>query len=108
MNKVYAFIAFFAVLLLGVNAQIQDPVRFVVEQKKTGANELEVRFKATIDEGWHVYGADVPEGGPTAAELTVEKIQGLKAKGGLKVEGKLHRAMDEMFGMEVSYVEHMA
>lgn len=108
MNKVYAFIAFFAVLLLGVNAQIQDPVRFVVEQKKTGTNELEVRFKATIDEGWHVYGADVPEGGPTAAELTVEKIQGLKAKGGLKVEGKLHRAMDEMFGMEVSYVEGTA
>ena len=34
MNKVYAFIAFFAVLLLGVNAQIQDPVRFVVEQKE--------------------------------------------------------------------------
>lgn len=108
MNKVYAFIAFFAVLLLGVNAQIQEPVRFVVEQKKTGTNELEVRFKATIDEGWHVYGADVPEGGPTAAELTVEKIQGLKTKGGLKVEGKLHRAMDEMFGMEVSYVEGTA
>ena len=45
MNKVYAFIAFFAVLLLGVNAQIQDPVRFVVEQKKTGTNELEADFR---------------------------------------------------------------
>jgi thiol:disulfide interchange protein DsbD len=66
---------------------------------------LEIRFKADIDEGWHVYGPENAEGGPTVATLTLENSKGVELKGGLKVDGKVHRAMDEMFEMEVTYVE---
>lgn len=96
---------FFSFLGLNLSAQIQEPVRFTVEQKKTGEGELEVRFKADIDEGWHVYGPENAEGGPTVATLTLENSKGVELKGGLKVDGKVHRAMDEMFEMEVTYVE---
>ena len=96
---------FFSFLGLDLSAQIQEPVRFTVEQKKTGAGELEIRFKADIDEGWHVYGPENAEGGPTVATLTLENSKGVELKGGLKVDGKVHRAMDEMFEMEVTYVE---
>lgn len=96
---------FFSFLGLNLSAQIQEPVRFTVEQKKTGAGELEIRFKADIDEGWHVYGPENAEGGPTVATLTLENSKGVELKGGLKVDGKVHRAMDEMFEMEVTYVE---
>ena len=96
---------FFSFLGLNLSAQIQEPVRFTVEQKKTGAGELEIRFKADIDEGWHVYGPENAEGGPTVATLTLENSKGVELKGGLKVDGQVHRAMDEMFEMEVTYVE---
>lgn len=96
---------FFSFLGLNLSAQIQEPVRFTVEQKKTGTGELEIRFKADIDEGWHVYGPENAEGGPTVATLTLENSKGVELKGGLKVDGKVHRAMDEMFEMEVTYVE---
>ncbi len=105
MSKLYLFIMFFSFLGLNLSAQIQEPVRFTVEQKKTGAGELEIRFKADIDEGWHVYGPENAEGGPTVATLTLENSKGVELKGGLKVDGKVHRAMDEMFEMEVTYVE---
>ncbi|MBR5480433.1 MAG: thioredoxin family protein [Bacteroidaceae bacterium] len=105
MSKLYLFIMFFSFLGLNLSAQIQEPVRFTVEQKKTGEGELEVRFKADIDEGWHVYGPENAEGGPTVATLTLENSKGVELKGGLKVDGKVHRAMDEMFEMEVTYVE---
>ena len=95
----------FSFLGLNLSAQIQEPVRFTVEQKKTGAGELEIRFKADIDEGWHVYGPENAEGGPTVATLTLENSKGVELKGGLKVDGQVHRAMDEMFEMEVTYVE---
>ena len=39
------------------------------------------------------------------ATLTLENSKGVELKGGLKVDGKVHRAMDEMFEMEVTYVE---
>lgn len=96
---------FFSFLGLNLSAQIQEPVRFTVEQKKTGTGELEIRFKADIDEGWHVYGPENAEGGPTVATLTLENSKGVELKGGLKVDGQVHRAMDEMFEMEVTYVE---
>ena len=105
MSKLYLFIMFFSFLGLNLSAQIQEPVRFTVEQKKTGAGELEIRFKADIDEGWHVYGPENADGGPTVATLTLENSKGVELKGGLKVDGQVHRAMDEMFEMEVTYVE---
>ena len=89
-------------------AQFQNPVTFNVTQKQTGDNALEVIFQGTIDAGWHVYGTDIADGGPTRAELTLETQKGLKPDGQLRATGKVHKAMDEMFGMEVSYMEGTA
>lgn len=95
-------------LCLGAWAQIQSPVSFTVSKRALGESELEVVFSARIARGWHVYGPDIAEGGPTKAEVTLEKQEGVKPVGGLKVVGKLHRGMDPLFGMEVSYLENQA
>ena len=89
-------------------AQMQTPVKFSVQQKKLSDNSLEVEFVGKVDAGWHVYGTDIADGGPTRAELTLEKSVGLKPDGKLRATGTLHRAMDEMFDMEVSYMEGTA
>ena len=34
---------------------------------------MEIVFQGKIDDGWHVYGTDIADGGPTRAELTLEK-----------------------------------
>ena len=89
-------------------AQFQEPVKFSVKQNKLSERELELVFTGRVDAGWHVYGTDIPDGGPTKAELTLERQQGVKANGPLRATGKVHRAMDEMFGMELSYMEGTA
>jgi thiol:disulfide interchange protein DsbD len=89
-------------------AQFQTPVKFTVQQKKLSDNTIEVEFVGKIDAGWHVYGTDIADGGPTRAELTLEKTAGLKPDGKLRATGPVHRAMDEMFDMEVSYMEGTA
>ena len=42
-------------LLLAVmtQAQIQEPVKFKTELKNVSADEVEIVFSATIDNGWH-------------------------------------------------------
>ena len=89
-------------------AQMQTPVTFSVTNEETPDGKLLVRFSGQVNSGWHVYGTDIPEGGPTPATLTVEKIKGLKADGALRATGKVKRAEDAMFGMTVSYMEGTA
>ncbi len=102
---------FFILSLLcsfAVSAQFQTPVKFTVKQNQLSDSEIEIVFTGKIDAGWHVYGTDIADGGPTKAEITFDKKQGVTPKGGLKAKGNVHRAMDEMFEMEVSYMEGTA
>ncbi len=89
-------------------AQFHEPVQFSVKQNKLSESEIEVVFTGKVDAGWHVYSTDIPDGGPTKAELTLEKQQGVKPKGALRATGKVHREMDDMFDMELSYMEGTA
>ncbi len=100
---------FLTLLVSGTTmAQFQEPVRFTVQQNRISDTEIEVVFTGQVDAGWHVYSTDIPEGGPIRAELTLEKKQGVKPKGVLRATGKVHREMDDMFGMELSYMEGTA
>ena len=108
MKKHIVFLLFAACCALSCMAQFQVPVKFSVQQKKVSDNTLEVEFVGKVDAGWHVYGPDIADGGPTRAELTLEKTVGLKPDGKLRATGELHRAMDDMFNMEVSYMEGTA
>ena len=85
-------------------AQFQEPVKFSVKQNKVSDTELEIVFTGKVDAGWHVYSTDIPDGGPTKAELTLEKEKGVKTKGALRATGKVKREMDDLFGMELSYM----
>ncbi|MBO4613093.1 MAG: thioredoxin family protein [Bacteroidaceae bacterium] len=89
-------------------AQFHMPVQFSVKQNRISNTELEIVFTGKVDAGWHVYSTDIPDGGPTKAELTLEKQEGVKTKGALRATGKVHRAVDDMFGMELSYMEGTA
>lgn len=100
--------AFLVVICLSAFAQLQQPIKFTVSENKLSDDCIEVVFSATVDKGWHVYGTDIPDGGPTRAELTLEKQEGLKPMGALQQKGQVHHAMDEMFGMEVSFMEGSA
>lgn len=90
---------------LGAMAQMAEPVKFSVSEKINDKGQLEISFRGTIEEGWHVYGTNIPEGGPTATTITLEKQDGAKAIDGIKTIGDVHRGMDPMFGVEVETIE---
>lgn len=97
-------------LLLAVmtQAQIQEPVKFKTELKNVSADEVEIVFSATIDNGWHVYSSELGDGGPISATFNTEKLSGASLVGKLKPVGKEVSAYDQMFEMKVRYFEHTA
>ncbi len=89
-------------------AQIQDPVQFKTEWKKISDTEAQIVFTGNIDEGWHVYSTDLPEGGPISATFNTDKMEGVELDGKLMPEGKEIEAFDKVFEMKLRYFEEKA
>ena len=108
MKRIASLFTLFLCATAVVLAQFQTPVTIKASQNKVSDDVLEVVFRGTVDAGWHVYGTDFADGGPTRAELTLETQKGVKPDGNLRAVGNVQKKMDEMFGMEVSYMEGTA
>lgn len=94
--------------ILPALAQMHDPVKFTVSQNKISDTEFEIVFKGQIESGWHVYSTDNAESGPTSATVEFDEITGAEPSGKLMPTGKVIKKYDEMFGMDVSYMEGTA
>lgn len=85
-------------------AQFQDPISLKHAIKVDGA-EAVLTFNATIDDGWHLYSTNLPEGGPTSASLNIDKIEGAELVGSLQPGAGEIEKFDPMFDMKVKYFE---
>ena len=95
----------FALLLAAfqmVTAQILEPVKWSFDSKKTGDSEYELRFIATMDNGWHLYSQFVPSGGPIPTSFKFDKPSGFTLVGKV-IEPKPLEENDPNFNMVVKY-----
>ncbi len=107
MKRIITFFTLF-VTFLTLSAQIHDPVKFTVDWVSVSETEAEIRFMATIDNGWHVYSTDLPSGGPIAATFNIDKITGAELISTLQPVGKEVATFDNIFKMDVRYFEEKA
>ena len=108
MRRITSFLTLYLCVWAVALAQFHNPVNIQASLKQVSDNVIEVVFRGSVDEGWHVYSTDIADGGPTRAELTIEKQKGLKPDGKLRATGKVLKMMDDMFDMEVSFMEGTA
>ncbi|MDR2534125.1 MAG: thioredoxin family protein [Tannerellaceae bacterium] len=88
-------------ILFQANGQIFDPVRWNITAEEAGHGEIVLLFTAAIDRGWHVYGLDLPAGGPVPTSVTFETLQGAAAVGKPAATPEANLHFDDMFNMEV-------
>ena len=104
IKRIYTLFILLMVALTSM-AQMAEPVKFVVKHAVNDKGQLEVSFQGKIDAGWHVYGTNIKDGGPTAATVTLDKQVGVEVAGKLETIGDVHTINDAMFGMEVETIE---
>jgi len=107
-RRVFFVFQLFWMIVLGVQAQIMEPVHFQSQFKPTQGDEAEIIFQGTIEPGWHVYSTDLGNDGPIEATFNVVKIDGLELVGKLKPVGNVITKYDKMFGMDLKYFEGKA
>ena len=99
MKKVFIILVSLMVVL-GIHAQMVDPVHFTSKLKLGEGAEAEIIFHATIDDGWHVYSTELGDDGPIEATFNVEKMEGAELVGKLTPVGKVIKKMDKLFNMD--------
>lgn len=80
----FASLLFFSILInflatiSTTTAQILDPVSWSFSTEKLSENQFELRISATIDEGWSIYGINLPDGGPIPTSIEFSQSQDYK------------------------------
>ena len=99
MNKYFKTFTFFLLLCLPLSAQIQEPVKWRYHINESG----EIIFQATVENNWHLYGMDLPSGGPIPTSFNFEDIQGAELVGKTKTNSKITKEYDRMFEMDITW-----
>lgn len=102
MKRLYYLFLFFCIAALG-QAQILEPITWSFSTHDLPDNEKELIFKASIEDGWHLYGLDLPEGGPISTSFTFHEVKGAKLIGKVKAERTPIFQYDKQFDMELNW-----
>jgi hypothetical protein len=89
------------VMMSGMFAAAQNPVRWDFSTKKLADKRFEVRLTAIIQNGWHMYAAEQPADAiafPTTVKFRQNPL--IKFKGGIRTEGALTKVREELLGIE--------
>ncbi len=89
---------------LGAKAQIiRDAISWSHSVEDKSPTEKVIVFSATIKGDWHLYGTELPSGGPTPTSLIVDKIAGAQLVGKLTANKKPIEKHDPNFDMTLRF-----
>lgn len=101
MKRILIIFGIFLTVLSGY-AQMINPIKWTFSFDQNG-NELELLFKANIENGWHLYDVKLPEGGPIATSINFKDSSLFEFIGDIKSNPEAEEHYDETFQMKLRY-----
>ncbi len=101
MAKMALALVLFAFASAVYAQSFDQPVSWSTQVEKIGENLYEVQFHAAVEGKWHIYDLGPYNGGPNPTTLKIEEVAGVKLVGTPYIKSDVHKAYDEMFGMEI-------
>ena len=83
-------------------SQIEEPVKWSFSSKQSG-QEVQLIFKAIIDQGWHLYDTSLPDGGPVPTSINYSDSSLFELTGELKKNPQPVQIFDKAFQMDLRY-----
>lgn len=81
----------------------QKPIKWRTSVKMTSKTEGVVTMKAIIENGWHLYGTNIPSGGPKATKFDLSQSIGVKFIGGTVPSVTPKNVYDNTFGLNLNW-----
>lgn len=109
MKAKYLFVSIIALLFaFGSYAQILEPVKWSFSTNKVSETEYELILKASIEDKWHLYAQDIPEGGPIPTTFSFDSTEHFELIGSVEEKTEAIFEYDETFMMDLSYFANEA
>lgn len=86
-------------------SQIEEPVKWSFSSKQNG-KEVQLIFKAVIEQGWHLYDTNLPDGGPVPTSIHYNDSSLFELAGELKKNPEPVQVFDKAFQMNLRYFSH--
>lgn len=103
MKKIFIISLVLLLSYSGSFSQILEPIKWTFELKNTSSTTADIIFKASIDDGWHLYGMNIPADGPRPTNFVFEQLQNAKLLGKVTSKSKLKEVHDPNFDMKLGY-----
>ncbi|MGY0392612.1 protein-disulfide reductase DsbD family protein [Bizionia sp. KMM 8389] len=110
MNRKLILFITLCIAFFSVKAQVLNPVEWTGSVEKLSETEYNLIFNASIEEHWHLYSQDLPDGGPIPTEFvfsSVDKTENFKLIGGVQ-ESDYITAYDPVFEMDLNFFDNEA
>ena len=106
MKKIVILTALFFISLTYAHSQVLNPVSWKFSSEPVSQNIYKLKFSATIDKGWHMYGLNIPENGPIPTSFAFSPSSGLKFINEITPDEKPEVTYDPTFEMDVELFSH--
>ncbi|CAL2091289.1 protein-disulfide reductase DsbD family protein [Tenacibaculum sp. 190524A05c] len=106
MKKIFSLYITLLSTFLGY-AQVFEPVSWKTSIEKISEDESYLVATATIDSGWHLYGQEIPSGGPRPTVFTFQPNEGYELIGKTSEDEGITED-DKIFKMKIKYFSFKA
>ena len=78
-------------------AQIVNPVKWSFTQTQENDTTILLHYKAEIESGWHLYGTELPDGGPHPTTITYTTMDGAETAGTIEADRSATETYEPLF-----------
>jgi thiol:disulfide interchange protein len=101
MKRTVLFTLTVFVLTAFSGAQVVKPVKWTFQTRPVDDQHVDLVFKASIKEPWHMYGINIPENGPIPFSITFAEKKGFTVNGKPTQSPKPEIVDDKVFNMKL-------
>ena len=103
MKRTIFSIAILLLTFIGAFSQIKTPIKWNNKVEMTSAKEGDFVFVVTVDQGWHLYGFNLPEGGPKSTNIIFDKNDNVELIGSIVPSIPPVEKVDPIFSLQLSW-----
>jgi len=103
MKKTLTTLVLIFAMMSPLLAQMEQHISWKFSTNKLDGNKVEIICEATMDEGWHVYSANLPENTAVPTSISLEESTDYAVVAGVVEETAPEKHYDETFGAELAW-----